>query len=167
MRLPRSHRPCTKGGGDSGTSSPALYDGGCHPNHLAARLAMPPFTHPSTVLTPFQSLFSAPTWRKVQRLLIGALLARGRRTITAAPGSSPGQAIRGKPYSSGLRDTATMVGPGDRENHAMFAGLVFHRGAVGAGPVPLGWPVSTPVRLVRQAVGNVQRRPLQAVCYTH
>lgn len=45
---------------------------------------MPPSTHLSTVLTPFQSLFSAPTWRKVQRLLIGTLLARGRRTITAA-----------------------------------------------------------------------------------
>ena len=45
---------------------------------------MPPSTHLSTTLTPFQSLFSAPTWRKVQRLLIGTLLARGRRTITAA-----------------------------------------------------------------------------------
>ena len=45
---------------------------------------MPPSTHLSTTLTPLQSLFSAPTWRKVQRLLIGTLLARGRRTITAA-----------------------------------------------------------------------------------
>ena len=36
------------------------------------------------MLAPFQSLFSAPTWRKVQRLLIGTLLARGRRTVTAA-----------------------------------------------------------------------------------
>ena len=53
---------------------------------------MPPSTHLSTVLAPFQSLFSAPTlrqaqgrlWRKVQRLLVGTLLARGRRTVTAA-----------------------------------------------------------------------------------
>ena len=45
---------------------------------------MPPSAHPSTLLAPFQSLFSAPTWRKVQRLLIGTLLARGRRTVTAA-----------------------------------------------------------------------------------
>ena len=45
---------------------------------------MPPSTHTSTLLAPFQSLFSAPTWRKVQRLLIGTLLARGRRTVTAA-----------------------------------------------------------------------------------
>ena len=53
---------------------------------------MPPFTHLSTVLVPFQSLFSAPTlnqvqgrlWRKVQRLIVGTLLARGRRTVTAA-----------------------------------------------------------------------------------
>ena len=55
---------------------------------------MPPSTHLSTVLTPFQSLFSAPTWRKVQHLIIGTLLACGRRTVTAAPGSSPGQALR-------------------------------------------------------------------------
>ena len=45
---------------------------------------MPPSGHGSTVLAPFQSLFSTPTWRKAQRLLIGTLLARGRRTITAA-----------------------------------------------------------------------------------
>ena len=35
-------------------------------------------------LAPFQSLFSTPTWRKVQRLIIETLLARGRRTVTAA-----------------------------------------------------------------------------------
>ena len=45
---------------------------------------MPPSAHPSTLLAPFQSLFSAPTWRKVQRLFIGTLLARGRRTVSAA-----------------------------------------------------------------------------------
>lgn len=45
---------------------------------------MPPSAHLSTLLAPFQSLFTAPTWRKVQRLLIGTLLARGRRTVTAA-----------------------------------------------------------------------------------
>ena len=45
---------------------------------------MPPSAHPSTLLAPFQSLFSAPTWRKVQRLIIGTLLACGRRTVTAA-----------------------------------------------------------------------------------
>ena len=45
---------------------------------------MPPSAPLVTLLTPFQSLFSAPTWRKVQRLIIGTLLARGRRTVTAA-----------------------------------------------------------------------------------
>ena len=45
---------------------------------------MPPSTHSSTVLAPFQSLFSAPTWCAVQRLIVGTLLARVRRTITAA-----------------------------------------------------------------------------------
>ena len=33
---------------------------------------------------PFKVSFTAPTWRKVQRLLIGTILARGRRTVTAA-----------------------------------------------------------------------------------
>ena len=63
---------------------------------------MPHSTHSSTVLTTFQSLFSTPTlnqvqgrlWRKVQRLIIGTLLACGRRSATAAPGSRPGSALR-------------------------------------------------------------------------
>ena len=37
-----------------------------------------------TVLAHFQPLFTAPTWKKVVTLLIGTLLARGRRTVTAA-----------------------------------------------------------------------------------
>ena len=45
---------------------------------------MPPSIHNSTVLVPFQSLFNAPTWRKVQRLIIGHLLVHGRRTVMAA-----------------------------------------------------------------------------------
>ena len=45
---------------------------------------MPPSAHPGTLLAPFQSLFSAPTWRKAQRLLVGTLLAHGRRTVTTA-----------------------------------------------------------------------------------
>ena len=36
------------------------------------------------VLAHFQPLFTAPTWRKVVMLLVGTLLARGRRTVTAA-----------------------------------------------------------------------------------
>jgi DDE superfamily endonuclease len=36
------------------------------------------------VLAHFQPLFTAPTWRKVALLLVGTLLARGRRTVTAA-----------------------------------------------------------------------------------
>jgi DDE superfamily endonuclease len=37
-----------------------------------------------TVLQAFETAFSQPTWRKVQVLLIGTLLARGRRTVAAA-----------------------------------------------------------------------------------
>jgi DDE superfamily endonuclease len=36
------------------------------------------------VLAHFQPLFTAPTWKKVLALLVGTLLARGRRTVTAA-----------------------------------------------------------------------------------
>jgi hypothetical protein len=37
-----------------------------------------------SVLCEFESAFSRPTWRKVQVLRLGTLLARGRRTVTAA-----------------------------------------------------------------------------------
>src|SRR6266567_6934097 len=36
------------------------------------------------VLAPFEPLFTAPTWKKVMTLLVGTMLARGRRTVTAA-----------------------------------------------------------------------------------
>src|SRR5437016_14164796 len=36
------------------------------------------------VLAHFEPLFTAPTWKKVVILLIGTVLARGRRTVTAA-----------------------------------------------------------------------------------
>ena len=36
------------------------------------------------VLAHFEPLFTAPTWKKVLTLLVGTLLARGRRTVTAA-----------------------------------------------------------------------------------
>jgi DDE superfamily endonuclease len=37
-----------------------------------------------SVLCEFESAFSPPTWSKIQVLIIGTLLARGRRTVTAA-----------------------------------------------------------------------------------
>jgi DDE superfamily endonuclease len=37
-----------------------------------------------SVLCEFESAFSQPPWRKVQVLILGTLLARGRRTVTAA-----------------------------------------------------------------------------------
>jgi hypothetical protein len=37
-----------------------------------------------TMLAHFQPRFTAPTWQKAVTLLIGTLLARGRRTVTAA-----------------------------------------------------------------------------------
>ena len=36
------------------------------------------------MLAPFRPLFTAPTWKKMMTLLRGTLLARGRRTVTAA-----------------------------------------------------------------------------------
>ena len=41
-------------------------------------------TEISEVLKVFQNLFTAPTWSRVQVLLMGTLLARGRRTVSAA-----------------------------------------------------------------------------------
>jgi hypothetical protein len=38
----------------------------------------------NAVFAPIQSLFSAPTWRKAQVLLVGTLLASGRHTVSAA-----------------------------------------------------------------------------------
>jgi DDE superfamily endonuclease len=44
-----------------------------------------PCTAPSIpLLEPFRCLFTAPTWKKLLTLLRGTLLARGRRTVTAA-----------------------------------------------------------------------------------
>jgi DDE superfamily endonuclease len=37
-----------------------------------------------TLLEPFRPVFTAPTWKKMLTLLRGTLLARGRRTVTAA-----------------------------------------------------------------------------------
>ena len=37
-----------------------------------------------SVLAHFEPLFTAPTWKKVVILLVGTMLARGRRTVTAA-----------------------------------------------------------------------------------
>ena len=37
-----------------------------------------------SVMREFESAFSQPTWHKVQVLLVGTLLARGRRTVTSA-----------------------------------------------------------------------------------
>src|SRR5262249_6889502 len=36
------------------------------------------------MLAPFRPLFTAPTWKQMGILLRGTLLARGRRTVTAA-----------------------------------------------------------------------------------
>jgi DDE superfamily endonuclease len=36
------------------------------------------------ILAQFRPLFTAPTWKKVMPLLIGTIVARGRRTVTAA-----------------------------------------------------------------------------------
>ena len=37
-----------------------------------------------SVLVPFATLFTGPTWRKAQLLLVGAILAPGQRTVASA-----------------------------------------------------------------------------------
>ena len=42
---------------------------------------------PNTIvplLAPFAMLFTAPTWRKAQPLMVGAILSTGQRTVAAA-----------------------------------------------------------------------------------
>ncbi len=46
------------------------------------------------VLATFRSAFTAPTWRTVVVLIVGAVLAPGRRTVTAALRQTGHQAIR-------------------------------------------------------------------------
>ena len=38
----------------------------------------------ASLLIPFATLFTSPTWRKVQVLLVGAIPTPGRRTVAAA-----------------------------------------------------------------------------------
>ena len=37
-----------------------------------------------SILIPFATLFTNPTWRKAQVLLVGAILTPGQRTVAAA-----------------------------------------------------------------------------------
>ena len=41
------------------------------------------FVSPLTVLAPFSSEFSRPTWKNIQILIIGAILSRGPRRISS------------------------------------------------------------------------------------
>jgi hypothetical protein len=63
-----------------------------------------------TVLAHFQPLFTAPTWKKGVTLLIGMLLARGRRTVTAAL-RQMGHQMDGQvqPISSGAQPRSLVV----------------------------------------------------------
>src|SRR5215472_1187422 len=45
---------------------------------------MPPSDPIIAILAQFQPLFTRPTWKKMMTLLTGTILARGRRTVTAA-----------------------------------------------------------------------------------
>jgi hypothetical protein len=51
---------------------------------LPRRISRPCSEPIITLLEPFRPLFTAPTWKKMLTLLQGTLLARGRRTVTAA-----------------------------------------------------------------------------------
>ncbi len=52
-------------------------------NHLLERSETSLSAELTAVLTNFQSVFTAPTWAKVQVLVIDTLLARGRCTVMA------------------------------------------------------------------------------------
>ena len=50
-----------------------------------------------TVLREFESAFSQPTWHRAQVLLVGTLLARGRRTVSAALRHTGGEEVAATP----------------------------------------------------------------------
>lgn len=54
------------------------------PNHIIHPVASSIAPSFEGVLSHFQPAFTRPTWQKVQVLLVGTLLARGRRTVAAA-----------------------------------------------------------------------------------
>jgi hypothetical protein len=66
-----------------------------------------------TVLAHFQPLFTAPTWKKVVTLLVGTLLARGRRTVAAADGTADGHALQW--VSSGAQSCALVAAWSEQE----------------------------------------------------
>ena len=51
-------------------------------HHLLTEANGTPLIGP--VLHPFATLFTSPTWRKAQLLLVGAILTPGQRTVAAA-----------------------------------------------------------------------------------
>ena len=51
-----------------------------------------------SLLIPFATLFTSPTWRKAQVLLVGAILTPGQRTVARGPaGHGPQRSPRLRP----------------------------------------------------------------------
>ena len=50
-----------------------------------------------SILIPFATLFTNPTWRKAQVLLVGAILTPGQRTVAAALRHRPQRSPRLRP----------------------------------------------------------------------
>jgi hypothetical protein len=119
----------------------------------------------------FESAFSQPTWNHVQVLMVGTLLARGRRTVTAA--------LR----HMGLRDERNFSTYHQVLNRAQWSALELSRRLlhllvhtfIAAGgalsfvidetlerrsrpPHQNPWPLSRPTRIEQEAVGFYQRR---------
>ena len=68
------------------------------------------------VLVPFATLFTSPTWRKAQLLLVGAILTPGQRTVAAALRQShgPQRPARLRPLPRGVNRAGVVVPPGQR-----------------------------------------------------
>ena len=71
--------------GRGGISVPGPIGWGYHDHPSpTGRPQMPPSELILSVLTPFRTAFTRPTWEKVLVLVTGTILARGRRTVAAA-----------------------------------------------------------------------------------
>ncbi len=73
------------------------------------------------LLAAFQPAFPTPTWNKVLVLLIGTLLARGRRTVTVALRQMGLQQSTQESQVSPSAQSSALVAPATESLHAQHA----------------------------------------------
>ena len=109
-----------------------------------------------SVLSEFESVFSQPTWRKMQVLIVGTLLARGRRTVTAALRQMGLHAASNVRLSHHGRNHARWDNGRRRELAVTSGTAVWYR--IGQPVLPIRWV------LVRDPKGLLEPRAYCSTC---